>query len=342
MKKLEAIETQQPAFSDFFDKSLNAYMKDLSRISLELDRCPKDSERIFGDFKTTTDRVLSEGEALLGGVKDRLTAKQVKGRFRDVLKEWLHNGSLTERAARRPRGYPGDYQTIDLFYDNAVTSNGMAGFWDRYLLSLGYVQAVRDRKDHMKGLLKKYFSKNTKNDLQVLNLGSGSCRELRETPREVLGSKKGLRFTLLDQDQSSLDFSKEELKRTHPGVNFRFVQGNVVDYARRADQYRQKLGEQDLIYSIGLADYIPDGFLGGMIATSFTLLKPGGSIMVAHKNLVLHKSLASDWFCDWTFIPRTADDLQSMIREHLKDKAYEMKLDYVGDGHIYYVTIDKK
>jgi hypothetical protein len=326
----------------FFEHTVPSFIDKLQKIARELEKGAPKAGPLYENFKSATAEVLSRGEALAQGMGDRLAVKQVKQRFRDAVSPWFYEGTLIQRGYEKPQGYPGDFRMIETFYNNKVASRGLQEFCDRYMLEQDYVQAVRDRKERMKAVLTEYIGERRERPLRILNLGSGSCRELREMPEAVFKAAKGLEITLLDQDRASLDFSKEELSRIHPGVQFRFEQANVLDYARHPESYREKFGEKDLIYSIGLADYIHDACLGGMMATSMELLRPGGRLVVAHKNVRRHRSVPSDWFCDWNFIPRNEKEFTSLMREHLKDQKFTSRIEQVEEGHVFFVSVEKR
>lgn len=249
-------------------------------------------------------------------------------------------GPISQRAYERPRGYPGDYGIIEMFYDNKVNAKGLGVYWDRFVLDQDYVQAVRDRKDRMKEVLREFIVSSPEKSLSIFNLGSGSCRELRETSKDVM-AKKTLFFSLLDQDQEALDFSKTQLASIHPTTHFNFIKDSVTNLAKNMTIFKNAMGLHNLVYSIGLADYIPDEFIIQLITCSLELLKPKGSFVLAHKNVFRHKSVASDWMSNWNFVPRDKKGLLKIIESRILLSRYKVSVEDIKEGHVFYVRLDK-
>ncbi len=95
-----------------------------------------------------------------------------------------------------------------------------------------------------------------------------------------------------------------------------FVQGDIIKEVKNVNIFREKWGEFNLVYSIGLADYLPDRMFKKTINFCFTALKPKGILIIAHK--IEEKDpfapLTPKWICDWTFNSRNEDDLFKIIK----------------------------
>jgi hypothetical protein len=100
-------------------------------------------------------------------------------------------------------------------------------------------------------------------------------------------------------------------------------------------------GKQDLIYSIGLVDYVPDSILGDMIKFCFELLNENGILIMAHKNIKVRKNIGSDWACDWNFYPRNENDVKSIVEKSLLEKRFKIKVIHERTKHIFFIHIAK-
>ena len=89
---------------------------------------------------------------------------------------------------------------------------------------------------------------------------------------------------------------------------------NILDYCKEKEKYSGILGKHDMVYSIGLADYLPERFLKRLILFCFDLLRPSGILVIAHKDSKQYKPLAPDWWCDWTFYHRSEEDVVNIFR----------------------------
>ncbi|MCM8832014.1 MAG: hypothetical protein NC918_07475, partial [Candidatus Omnitrophica bacterium] len=81
--------------------------------------------------------------------------------------------------------------------------------------------------------------------------------------------------------------------------------------------------------------------LGKIINFCFKLLSKEGLLIIAHKNVKEHKSIASDWFCDWYFYPRNEQDMENILNEYLKEYKFTKEVIKDRTGHIFFANITK-
>ncbi len=177
-----------------------------------------------------------------------------------------------------------------------------------------------------------------------MNVGCGSCREIREIfcSPPVLNDKE-VTFTFIDKEKRALEFAKKSLNKyqKNGNIKFKFIRENVFNFHKYPEKYMNAFGRQDLIYCIGLADYIPDIILGEIIKFCFNLLNKNGRLIIAHKNVKVHKSIGSDWFCNWYFYPRNEKDVNKIINEYLKGYKFIIKIVEDKTRHLFFIYIAK-
>lgn len=329
------------SISLFFEKEIPTYVENIKLLKQKIEKTAEYQISLQIKFNELTDNILNCGEAAISKDSNKLVAKKVKELFRETVKDLIFCGEVSKRSFERPRGYPGDFVTIEMFYENKGSPNGFGAYCDRYLLNQDYVQAVRDRKDYMKKKLNDFLSSAQNKEIKILNIASGSCREIRELPKSVVDLKQ-IECNLLDQDKDSLNFASQEIEKIHPSAKVNQIVVNVLDFARYPKKYQNKFGEMDLIYCIGLADYIPDDWLSGMTTTAISILKPNGSLYIAHKNVIRHKSVSSDWLCNWTFLPRDEKHFTNIVLSGANSKDCVFNLVQIQNGHIFFGEFLKK
>jgi hypothetical protein len=111
---------------------------------------------------------------------------------------------------------------------------------------------------------------------------------------------------------------------------------------KKPKEYREKLGKQDLIYSIGLADYLPDRVLGRLLSFLISLLVDGGRLVIAHKDISAYKPLPPNWFCDWNFYSRGKAYLFNLIKKHISVAKFDLQTEYDRTGLILFLSFIKK
>lgn len=274
-------------------------------------------------------------------IKDPIGIRKLKNLFRSDFSRFINKSLLVRHGLNKPRGYPGDASIIEVVYNNKPKSAGMGLLIDKYFLSDPYIQAIRDRKDHTKFFLKRYILTSKKKVPDILNVACGSCREIRELCAEGVGHIKGARIKFVDQDLKTLKHAQKNLELFKDKIHCKFICENVARFYTNKVQYTKILGKQDLIYSIGLADYLPDSILGPLIRFLYERLRKGGVLFLAHKNITEYPELVADWFCDWKFIPRSKNEFNDIVKSNLSPKDYSAEYSWSKSKLLFYAVIKK-
>lgn len=327
----------------FFDEDVKRFNQTMNGLEKEIKSAKTSLDEACSIVSRSIKHIIKKGNELEEVVKDNVAVKKIKHMFRDEIRECFINKSYLIRwACDKPSGFPGDYKLIEMLYDKLPRSESVGFCGDKYILHDDYVEAVRARKDMMKKLLEEFIGTAQKRDLSIMNFGCGSVREISEL-FSVKNFDKKIMFTLVDWDNEALEFSKNVFDNLghNSKLDFKCVRKNVIDFCRYPDACSKELKKQDLIYSIGLADYLTSGILKEIIKFCFNLLKKDGSLMIAHKNVKLHKSLASDWFCDWSFYPRSKQDIKTLVSNNLSNDRLKMKVIDEDSERIFFIVITK-
>jgi hypothetical protein len=330
---------------DFFKKDVKTYLQKLIKLDQKIETKRIVSEDINKKYRLLANGIIQKAEKL-EKVVDQQLLKKIKNVFRILLiNSPVYKSLIVKRAYNKPRGYSGDYQIIELFYDDRPISKGIGLCGDKYILNDNYVKAVRKRKDCMKKILGGFIKNSELSSINILNLGCGSCREIRELFLSDFNINKKLNFILVDQDKEALAFSRDAFKKISShipnNIKFNFVKANVLDLFKNK-KYKNVLKGQDMIYSIGLADYLPDIFLGRLLKFCFELLESKGKLIIAHKNIKRYKASAPDWFCDWYFFPRNIKNLIDIINTYLDKVKFKIEFNEGKSERIFFITINKQ
>lgn len=292
-------------------------------------------------FIASSETFLKSLSGLEQVINDKVLRKNLKRGFRNAMANWAYRSDLVRRGYEKPLGYPGDYRMLEMIYDNKPVSREFGLYWDSYFLKDPYAEAVRNRKDMMKDILVDFLQARKKSGGKVLNLACGSCREIREllSGEDINRILPLTTFTCVDQDEESIRFASSSLARIDNSESIVFVRENILNYIRFPARYLQGLGGQDMVYSIGLADYLPDRMLQRLIKFSYDILASDGQLVFAHKDCDTHEPLAPKWYCDWEFVPRNEEQFLQLLRDAgVKEN---VKVIREGTGHIFF-TISRK
>jgi extracellular factor (EF) 3-hydroxypalmitic acid methyl ester biosynthesis protein len=216
-------------------------------------------------------------------------------------------------------------------------SDGIGYYLDKYLLSTTLSIGVRERIVKMGSLLKEELM--NRRDPKVLDIACGSCREVFELAPEIKAS--GAKFTCVDLDPDALDFSLDRL--AYAGLTADHAELIQYNALRMFDPEMAKMefGMRDIIYSIGFFDYLPDDFLLKMLNSLYSLLNPGGKLIVAFKDANRYQSQLFHWLIDWDgFLQRTENDFERLFKD-AKIPNSALSMSRIPSGSIVFYSITR-
>jgi hypothetical protein len=78
----------------------------------------------------------------------------------------------------------------------------------------------------------------------------------------------------------------------------------------------KEFGMQDIIYSVGLFDYLPTDFLVNLLRALYNMTTPGGKLITSFKDAERYRSQEYHWIFDWDgFLQRTEEDFRNILFE---------------------------
>ncbi|MCX5697026.1 MAG: PilZ domain-containing protein [Candidatus Omnitrophica bacterium] len=327
--------------SNFFLGDILDYTNEVNKIISHLSKGNSYSEEIEKKIAHLNNQILLKGYCLEELINNKVIINKSKEHFRSLVGTWAYKSAIVKRAFEKPRGYPGDYLMLETVYNNrTLTESGIGYYFDKYFLSNPYAVAVRYRKDKLREILRKEIQNSSLKAIKIFDIACGSCREIKELPQSLFKDKTVI-FTCLDWDQEALDFSFDALKDFTKNAKFNFVKEDIMNLIKD-DKLVDLFEKQDLVYSIGLIDYLPDRILKLFMQFFYGITRENGKLILTHKNKEKTFSpLPPDWFCNWKFVPRTKDEVMHLFYNcGIKDFSLSTDVDEFND--IFYFTFVKQ
>ncbi len=227
-------------------------------------------------------------------------------------KEFLH-GDYVVWSLNKPYGYAGDFKIIDDIYRNDPQTQGMGRLFDNYYQAAAISVAVRNRKEDFKKIIFSTVKSCGNEEVKIMDLASGPCREIQELLVEELSDYPGVTFDCYDQDENAWNYAKTLLKKNVQRV--RFLKENVVRIALRKNIEEQMTQKYDLIYSTGLFDYLDKRIATRLVENLRKLLKPNGVLAISdvrekYKNPSVH---FMEWVGDWNLVYRPDKEFRQIF-----------------------------
>ena len=307
-----SVGEEQEKYTLILGQAIERYMEELRTLERRIASGEVEEDAVLGEIVALNDTILKVCAQFEEEVKDENVIKATRSYFRKRTHPLLSKSYAINRIRTWPQGYQGDYKTLETVYRNTPMSDGIGYYLDKYTLNWPLANALRGRLEKLTELLQEEIS--ARQGLKVLDIACGSCREVSMLVPEIKRSKA--QFTCIDLDGDALDFA----------VN-RLAPADVVPEQVKMTKYNAlrmfdfdiasaEFGPQDVIYSVGYFDYLPDDFLVKLLRSLYQLLTPGGKLIAAFKDAERYKSEEHHWIGDWDgFLQRTVKDFERILGE---------------------------
>jgi hypothetical protein len=222
----------------------------------------------------------------------------------------LLDGPIWSRAYYKPRGYPGDYGIMNFVHDRTDQGDGpYARLCHRIGLEVG--DCVRTR---LLPVIEELAARMAVagDALTVLSLGCGSSREIA-TALEQGAPHREVRFVLIDHDTEALasarNFVEPAIAACPAGlVKAEYIRLSYTQLLRESGLARQWKG-QDLVYCMGLLDYVPQAQVQALVSALFGWVNSGGALILGNMKEPGSTFWSLDFILDWPLIYRTEQQM---------------------------------
>jgi SAM-dependent methyltransferase len=325
-------------YVEALDARIETYMSKLRDFEVRCSMPDADKEALLDEITMLNDTMLHACAQFEEEVNDPLALKQAQVYFREKTHPILSKSYFINRARIWPEGHQGDYMSLELTYKNSPMSEGIGYYLDKYVLSNEIATSVRDRIVKMRDLLKEELI--SRSNSKVLDVACGSCREVFELAPEIKAS--GAKFTCVDLDPAALDFALDRF--AYAGLTEEYTELIQYNALRMFDveTAQTEFGMQDIIYSIGFFDYLPDDFLVKLLGALYLLLNPGGKLIASFKDANRYRPEFYHWLVDWDgFLQRTEKDFDRVLRE-ANIPSGSLAITRVDSGAVIFYTATKQ
>ena len=269
--------------------------------------------RLEEHFLGTADELLHRTAIALHTFAPAIVACEDSGMTREMLlphiahlRARLARSALVNRLQAWPRGYAGDFETVEWLCDalNRTQGSGLAWAVEQCALQSPVAQQHRNKVALQARTILTTVLANPR--AHVASIGCGGCRDLSASQDHILEGHGA--FVLIDSDKDALDFARNRLRRLRD--RSQFTHGRVPRILEKLSA-----GTFDLVVAGGLFDYLPDRWA---IATL-----QGVHRRLAKDGRVFFSNMASgnpfrpwiEYLGDWRLIERREDDIRLLLQQ---------------------------
>lgn len=274
----------------------------------------------YGEFGPIFQRLIIDlNESIKGTSEDELRNYAVY--IKECLGDLLFKSPLWDRAYRKPFGYSGDFVIMQISYwDNYRGDNFFGKLLTKAGIMMSAPTATRTRADLVKGYITKTVTESTSQPVDVLSIACGPAKEVNEFLKESYPKGRKINFYLIDQDKHALDcchkglsehyFSESDVRNN---VAFKFINASIR-LILKDENFTSNLGKMDLIYTVGLFDYLPLDVSQRLTQRLFGMLKPDGRLLIGNLVRACTSKAIFDLALDWPMFYRSQEELLQFLQ----------------------------
>lgn len=284
--------------------------------------------------------------AALPFISDAAAMRAAKQYTETLITPLLLECPMVSRSYTKPLGYPGDYQVMLYYYENAFEGDTVFGkvfhkFFVEHPLSNGVVTRSQYVVDLiLNGVDAKHASTPLEDPYRILSIGCGPAHEAKLIYANDVPGR--LEWLLIDQEEKALDVAFRNAKRN-------IAQANRSDVCRLFNTSFTKLintptevlpeEPQDFIFCTGLFDYLKLEKASSLLNALYDWLAPGGVVAIANALAPNTHFWSPEFVLDWTLLYRSRDDMKQVAAKLPNSAEVEITIE---PGNAYYFLIVRK
>jgi hypothetical protein len=252
-------------------------------------------------------------------------------------------GRIWDRSYNKPLGYPGDFETMNCVYKWQPQGNNVfEKLVDR--IGLDVAECIATRMVMVQQAIAETVADVPESGApaRILSLGCGPAQEIsnyldaKSLPRPV-------EITLVDQDQDALSHAYEKsypkVMAKDDGSTIRCLQLSFVELMKLGKIF-VALPPQDIIYTVGLVDYLSTSRVQDLTHSLYEKLAGGGRLLIGNMaDVEMGNQWPMEFICDWGLHYRNKAEMRGFAKR-LPENA---KIDVTSDstGRVHMLQIEK-
>jgi SAM-dependent methyltransferase len=226
---------------------------------------------------------------------------------RHPVSRFMCQDPLVRRALEKPRGYPGDAVMIDYIYRAASVApevqslSPQAAVVHEFVNNAAAPRAVRYRREFAARTIDEVAARRGPGT-RVVSIAAGHLREAELSRAARAGD---VEFVAIDQDQESL----ATIGRSAGSLAVDLIHGAV----RQLLTGKLRIPAADLIYALGLFDYLDHTVASRLTELMLDALRPGGVVLIPNFLAGIEDASWMESFMDWNLIYRRDAEMLDLL-----------------------------
>jgi CRP-like cAMP-binding protein len=228
--------------------------------------------------------------------------------FRETFPTMMLSATMA-RCYAKPRGFPDDHETITAIYANQPEGDDRLGpLIDHWFLGRPISRSRRASRDLMLATLRQAIKQWPAGEpIKIAGLASGVAAELLDLC--AAPDAASVNASCVDIDSHALLATARRAERSGLSDRITLIQGNAVPSAGEG----VALQPQQIVYALGLCEYITDEQVVSLLDRTFDVLVNKGSVIITNLAASSPDRELMEHVLDWKANHRTAEELRSLF-----------------------------
>ncbi len=261
---------------------------------------------------TLSDSLYNAVVAHIHAMCTHLVELEARGIDREVLRGVVEparqrqaEAPLIERIQKWPRGYAGDFETIEYILEgrNRATPNTLAFCCEQYVLNSAPAYQHRNKVALQAERIREACRDNP--DPRILVVAAGSAFDVRSVLADIVRAQASV--VINDVDDGAIAFCQEHLGTLGDRVSY--VPGNVLVSSAALTTH----DSYDLIVAGGLLDYVPANHARRLLRRLYRRLAHGGRLFFSNIAAGNPYRTWMEYFGNWLLVERREAEIGDLM-----------------------------
>lgn len=252
---------------------------------------------------------------------------------------YLVEAPVLQRAFEKPLGYPGDHVVMQHYFDNAFVGDNAFGMvfhkiTNEHPLSAG----VRTRSQHVADIIRERAERaNGAGPVRVLSLACGIGQEVSLVHGRPGAVPLSVKWTLIDQEDEALSLAYRRARAaSKPGVRGPEVACVNVSFSElfSGQVAPETWGKQDIIFAMGLFDYLREPGASMLLAELYSLLRAGGVVVIGNAVKPNSHFWEPELALRWSLLYRETEEMEALGASLPSSATIRVEVEPMGAYHI--------
>jgi extracellular factor (EF) 3-hydroxypalmitic acid methyl ester biosynthesis protein len=229
--------------------------------------------------------------------------------FRETFPYFMQSATIAQ-GFERPHGHAEDRDFLDRIERNEEEGDGQVGrLIDRWFLDRPLCRSRRNSVRRMTALLREAIAGTPgPGPARLTSLSAGTSQEIFDL---LSATSQPVYVTCLDADADALSVNGQRARELHQDNRITFLQTDLASVLGGAGSVA--LGPQQVIYGLGVCDYLSDDQVTALLDWAHGLLSPGGCVVLTNRDASSPDRAFVEHILDWPVRHRTEVELGQLF-----------------------------